>query len=161
MEKQFVTYQQAKDLKEIGFDDLCFGQYENESKILSINFNNTPLTDDQKKRPVLYSNEIKNSTVPQWAIAAPLKQQFFDWVSEKFNIDCYVKPDLIEESRRKVYDYYIWFPEDGEEDSLDLSIGMNNEYTRDEAESACIDEAIKRIKDKLKDHESLINKSID
>jgi hypothetical protein len=147
MEKQFVTYQQAKDLKEIGFDELCFGQYENESKILSINFNNTPLTDEQKKRPGLYSNEIKNSIVPQWAIAAPLKQQFFDWVSENYNINCYTKPQII--FGKKIYDYYIWFPDNNEENSLDLSIGMNNEYTRDEAESSCINEVIEMIKVKV------------
>lgn len=148
MENQFVTYQQAKDLKEIRFDELCFGQYEDESKILSINFNNTPLTEEQKKRPGLYSNEIKNSIVPQWAIAAPLKQQFFDWVSENYNINCYTKPEIIDGNQ--IYDYYIWFPE-SEGEKLDLSIGMNNKYTREEAESACIDEVIEMIKIKLKD----------
>lgn len=145
MENQFVTYQQAKDLKEIRFDELCFGQYEDESKILSINFNNTPLTEDQLKRPGLYTNEIKNSTVPQWAIAAPLKQQLFNWLSERFGFDCYTKPEIID--GKKIYDYYIWFPE-SEGEKLDLSIGMNNKYTREEAESACIDEAIKMIKEK-------------
>ncbi|PCI28437.1 hypothetical protein COB55_03890 [Candidatus Wolfebacteria bacterium] len=83
MEKEFIQYTQAKQLKKLGFDEPCFGHYENQSKILVINYNNTPLTKEQQKRPLLYKMEHKNSKLPQWAIAAPIIPTIIQMVKRK------------------------------------------------------------------------------
>lgn len=82
----FIPYELALKLKEKGFDEECFGHYENESKQLIINFNNLPLTEEQSKRPSLYTISHKNSVLPQWAISAPVFEQVFDWLDKTHKI---------------------------------------------------------------------------
>lgn len=51
MEDEFIPYAEALALKELGFDKKCFGCYEKDIEYLIINYTNTPLTKEQKKRP--------------------------------------------------------------------------------------------------------------
>lgn len=66
MKKEFVTYEQAKALKELGFDNPCLAFY-NRSKELVYNLG-TPLS-------------------------APLKQQVFRWFRDKYG--AHVHPTLV------------------------------------------------------------------
>jgi hypothetical protein len=63
MEKEFVTYEQALALKELGFDEECFNYY-------GYDFQNDRL---------LISYQQDNLSIP-----APLKQQVFRWFREKY-----------------------------------------------------------------------------
>ena len=63
MEKEFIPYEQALELKELGFDVLCFASYYHEGKRLDIN-----------------TNILTN------AVLAPLYQQVFRWFREKHNL---------------------------------------------------------------------------
>lgn len=87
----FVKPVVAESLKLKGFDDCCFGYYEN-NKLdpkcpkLILNFNNTPLTIEQSKRPGMWLTEHRNSKLPQWATAAPTCQQIIDWFRKKYNV---------------------------------------------------------------------------
>lgn len=85
MEKEFVPYELSLKLKALCFNEPCFGYYENQSKILVINFNNLPLTEEQNKRPGLYTINHSNEVLPQWAVAAPTFQQAFKWIREKYS----------------------------------------------------------------------------
>jgi hypothetical protein len=86
MNKEFVPYIEAVKLKRLEFDEPCFAYYENQDKHLVINYNNTPLTEEQQKRPGLYKIDNRNSALPQWATAAPLYQQVFRWFREKYSL---------------------------------------------------------------------------
>jgi hypothetical protein len=62
MEKEFVPYQQALELKELGFDEPCLMYY----------------TDNGE----LYKSNL-------YGISAPLYQQVFRWFREKYNAHIY------------------------------------------------------------------------
>lgn len=66
MEKQFVTFEIAKDLKELGFDECCLAVYFKDKfqLVKGFNINNVDLH---------VANEFGG-------ILAPLWQQVFDWV---------------------------------------------------------------------------------
>lgn len=65
MEKEFVTYEQALALKELGFDDECCGYYSDN---------------------ILYIYEIENKNLCNGAIVCALKQQVFRWFREKYDL---------------------------------------------------------------------------
>ena len=74
MEKEFVSYEIALELKQLGFDDLCIGKfYYNQLEIGGIWTNN-----DFKDDPDIF-------------ISAPLYQQVFRWFREKYGV--YARPD--------------------------------------------------------------------
>jgi len=69
MHKQFVTHQIAEDLKKLGFDENCFGWYD-DKKSFFFPANNTMHTRNSR---------VNNVTL----IAAPLWQQVIDWLDTK------------------------------------------------------------------------------
>ncbi len=78
MEKEFILYEQALALKELGFDEPCIAFYE-KSKRLSIGFN--------------WLNEGgKNSNLQE--CTAPLYQQVFRWFREKYSLYSHVRESL-------------------------------------------------------------------
>jgi hypothetical protein len=118
MEKEFVTYEQALALKELGFDEECFAWY-NYGELLE--FSNDHILD-------MYAGEDKRPI-------APLKQQVFRWFQNKYN--WYHTMDF----RRKEYpstNQYKW--------KIDIGLGdvfpMGWADTYEEAENACIDKLI-------------------
>jgi len=68
-DKEFVPYQQSLDMKELGFDEPCFGYY---------NVSNQELIED------LSNNRTGNDDL-RWA-SAPLYQQAFRWFRKKYNL---------------------------------------------------------------------------
>lgn len=83
----FCNYSEALALKELGFDEPCLAYYESQDKNLVINYNNLPLmTEEQKKRPGLYTTDNRNSVLPQWAISTPTFSQAFRWFREKYKL---------------------------------------------------------------------------
>jgi hypothetical protein len=74
MNNQFVPYDIAKDLKDLGFDELCIGSW----------LVNEKYTD----HPVFVQNDgmTNNSTHPFGNPSAPLWQQVTDWLYEKHGI---------------------------------------------------------------------------
>ena len=149
MEKEFIPYVEALALKELGFDEPCFGYFENQDMNLVINFNNLPLTEEQSKRPGLYTIDNRNSVLPQWATAVPLYQQAFRWFREKYNLRGFIgfRPNV------KQFDCHIYdmslsgkeYVKQGtmEEFSKDPKVG-----TYEEAELECLKKLIETIKQK-------------
>lgn len=91
MNEFFIPLDLSKKFKEFGFDGDCFGYWENntldpECPKLIINFNNLQLTDEQQKRPGLYKTGYKNSSLAQWAIAAPLIDDAVEWLEMNHKI---------------------------------------------------------------------------
>jgi hypothetical protein len=77
MNKEFIPYEQALALKELGFDEPCFKGYTEEYKTL-IAFSNT------------HTNTSVRNTLPTKPFTAPLYQQAFRWFREKYNLICRV-----------------------------------------------------------------------
>lgn len=125
MKNEFVSYEIALSLKELGFNEPCFTYYKNDqlSNILE-------LVKNSEMENV--NNEVDNY------ISAPTFSQAFRWFREKYKLDSYIKPSLL--GTKKVYDFYIWFT--NKEGERDLFIGMNNEYTYEEAELECLNKLI-------------------
>lgn len=81
IEKEFIPYEQALELKELGFDEPCFGCYDYEKELVLFQ----ELEDKTFWR---------NKNIPECEVASPLFQQAFDWFLKRgYFAD--IKPDLI------------------------------------------------------------------
>lgn len=72
MEKEFVPYELALKLKELGFDERCLAKYQKLADFANYQFQLL-----QKER---------NCNILDTAISAPLWQQAFDWFIEKYGL---------------------------------------------------------------------------
>ena len=119
MEREFISYEQALALKELGFDELyCFGYYDREQ--------------GNKLVPAL---PLTNINTLNGDFEAPLKQQVFRWFREKYG--WYL--DLGHSER---VDFYYAILKNSE------PIEWRNDYsTYEKAESACIDKLIQIAKE--------------
>ena len=77
MEKEFIPYEQALALKELGFDEPCLGKYDPLKILVTISRPN--------------NNSYYKGSVPSF-ISAPLYQQAFRWLYEKLDIEKGVIP---------------------------------------------------------------------
>jgi hypothetical protein len=118
MEKEFIPYEQALALKELGFDEPCL-MYWNDFGKTSIN-----------------RFQLHNK-IDEWCqdyIEAPLYQQAFRWFREKYQIDSWIYPNLnglysVSNIRRGV------------------GLGKVSEYqTYEEAELECLKKLIEIVK---------------
>lgn len=75
MEKEFVPYEQALELKKLLFNERCFGYYNNKKK-LTFNTNNNPVGKDW----VWFNNEI----LPIDMVLAPTFSQSFRFFRDRF-----------------------------------------------------------------------------
>ena len=122
MEKEFVNYEIALALKELGFDEKCFGWYNWTGKDLSL---------------------TNNSYVDINPTPAPLYQQCWRWFREKKLHNTF--PSVIQtRSWATLYRIVEWHPSN---DST--SISESGYYdTYEEAELACLIKLIEIIKQK-------------
>lgn len=109
MNKEFSPFPEAFELKQLGFDEPCFGYYD--------------LDGLQISRHHWYP-ENKNSSFPlpdttnNPKISAPTFAQAFRWFRDKHNIDSWVQPFVMQSEIGRIYlpdetySYYIF--KDGE-----------------------------------------------
>jgi len=119
MNKEFIPYEQALELKELGFNELCLFYY----------------TDNESLR-IYHQSEIYDDLV-----GAPLYQQAFRWFREKHNIDCYIETKSLTIGG-STYDYTIIADEEEEWDD------GKRWRTYEEAELACLKKLIEIAKQK-------------
>ena len=84
MEKEFVPYTEALALKELGFDEPCFGFYTYKSEIRRYTNFDGELNDFQT---------IKNSKITMgdnWA-TSPTYSQAFRWFREKYDLRIWIE----------------------------------------------------------------------
>jgi hypothetical protein len=136
MEKEFISYDQALALKELGFDEPCFKGYTEEYKTL-IAFSNT------------HTNTSVRNTLPTKPFTAPLYQQAFRWFREKYNLRGFIgfRPN-VKQFDCHIYDMSLSGKEyvqqrTTEEYNKDPKVG-----TYEEAELECLKKLIKIIKNK-------------
>ena len=121
MTKEFIPYEQALELKELGFDEECFGYYSFSEKItLKSCFNRTPIILSGKKCSI------------------PLYSQVFRWFREKHNLESHVKKDWID-GILQGYESII--------ECLDGYIDVGTFKTYEEAELECLKKLIEIVKE--------------
>ena len=131
MEEHFVNYNQALALKELGFDEPCFGAYRSHSHFighLDIQYCTT--------------NNLKQY---EWLLhtLAPLKSQVFKWFRKVHKI--HGSYGTTSDSREEINGYCISNFIDGNRNYLHINWEVG---TYEEAESECIDKLISIIKEK-------------
>jgi hypothetical protein len=119
MNKEFIPYEQALALKELGFDEPCFGFYTYEGK-----FSNE-----------LSFNEYKNTALKT---SAPLYQQAFRFFSEKYDLEGVVQ-NAEERAWCKFHIYELF-------KDCKIMISAKLEMTREEAELACLKKLIEIVR---------------
>ena len=119
MNKEFVPYELALELKQLGFDEPCFAIYYNPSKELFIGGTINPFT-----------KEIRT--------LAPTYSQAFRWFREKYNLLGYVSQATI--SKGKVF---MFSCNEGNDTLLE---DIDSDFkTYEEAELACLEKLIQII----------------
>jgi hypothetical protein len=125
MEKDFVTYEQALVLKELGFDEPCIGWYNpqvNYKEVTTDRYWAFHLTGDWENfKP------------------APLYQQAFRWFREKYGLSGLIEIGT-QEFSYQVFNYV------GNSQLGTEPLKYNGTY--EEAEQACLDKLIEIIKNK-------------
>ena len=126
MEKEFIPYEQALALKELGFDIQCFAYWNG----------NKELDHSMRERIVETSNYNKGV-----CISAPFYQQAFRWFREKYGLIGCVDPIYKDESRT-AFNYWFFIADyEQTEEEDDLSFGAY-----EEAELACLRKLIEIVK---------------
>ena len=95
MYKEFVKYEQALALKELGFDEPCLTSYNENGKIFKV-----------------WKNEIVMGITK---CSAPLYQQAFRWFREKHQLQHEIVYDMSDDLINKVYVYTIFGTDRSEE----------------------------------------------
>jgi len=120
MEKEFIPYQEALELKQLGFDEPCFTYYKNDqlSDILEL-VKNSEMTN--------VNNESDDY------ISAPTYSQAFRWFREKYGLCIVIKPI---DDKKLDLGYNL----------LKNGLIMRAHLTYEEAELACLKKLIKIVK---------------
>jgi len=138
MEKEFVTYEQALALKELGFDEPCLAFYDGtwDTKIY-FNYKRDSSGDYE---PFTTSERLN------W-FGAPLKQQVFRWFRDKYGICSWIER-LYTKNSVAYYKTTQEYKKDASSKMHNLNISLKEYNTYEEAENACIDKLIEIVKNK-------------
>lgn len=133
MEKEFVPYELAVKLKELGFNEPCFGRYDG-------------IGDNKGK--IWY--EIPNSgqdSIPVRDVLAPLFQQAFRWFRKKYNIQGYIYSSTVRGNSEKTKQFtgYIWNINGIDMSFLSTDAKDELHDTYEEAELACLTKLIEIV----------------
>jgi len=127
MKKEFIPYEQALALKELGFDEPCVAFYYGQLNRLEIGFN--------------WTNEGCKNSLLEEIVSAPLYQQAFRWFREKYHIMGEVKFKGGRTAKTAWYDYLIT-------SEIDWDVKNPNEQWKkhEEAQLACLKKLIELCK---------------
>jgi hypothetical protein len=119
MNKEFIPYQQALELKELGFNEECLGYYNIDPSLNHVYFNLI--------RPFQH----------EWCLSAPLYQQAFRWFREKHDLVSWIY-----NGDTRKYFYTIL------NQSRFVMSENGSAPTYEEAELACLKKLIEIVKNK-------------
>jgi hypothetical protein len=126
MNKEFIPYELALELKELGFDEYCFAWYDSEDQEI-LNYDNT-----RNSCGWLNGNDC----------TAPTYSQSFRWFREKHDIDIYIDIRFLKHDdgiSLKKYKVLIPFPNE-----LFIDVGLFTKH--EEAELECLKKLIEIVK---------------
>jgi len=132
MEKEFVSYEMALALKELGFNEPCFDNYNIYGKLWGLRLNKQV--------------KIKG------ACLAPTYSQAFRFFREKYNIQGYIYSSAVRGNAEKTKQFtgYIWNINGIDMPFLSTDARDELHDTYEEAELACLIKLIELIKNEEK-----------
>jgi len=145
MEKEFVNYEQSVALKELGFDEPCFGFHDPNGKFHIVG---NPLNYNFKS-DIPEPLKLKNPKPKD--ISAPTFSQAFRWFREKYGL----KHDIDDDNVGTKFYYKIRSYTDKFDNYDDIIKPMREErdwskiefYSYEEAELACLIKLIEIVKE--------------
>ena len=138
MNKEFIPYEQALALKELGFDEPCFAFYQVEyHEKLPV------MVDDDDQYRISGFRTCKNSEIPNHYTASPTYSQAFRWFREKYGLH----PHFCFFTDEKLWnvDIYAYLKEYG----LKTDPCTMKFKTYEEAEYACLNKLIEIVKSNM------------
>jgi hypothetical protein len=133
MNKEFVSYEIALKLKELGFNEPCFDNYNSIGELWQMRLS-------------------KQSTVDM-ACLAPLYQQVFRWFREQHNWQSSIEATNDQHNHELGFNYWIWNNVTGEEYNTMPKNKPSGDWcfkTYEEAQLECIKDLISIIKNQKK-----------
>ena len=119
MKNEFIPYEQALALKELGFDEPCLGFYNHQGQLILMT------QEDENSIQVYKNSYVKLGK--QYAV--PLHQQAFRWFREKYGLCLVIKPI---DDKKLDLGYNL----------LKNGLIMNARLTYEEVELACLKKLI-------------------
>jgi hypothetical protein len=145
LEKEFIPYQEAFELKQLGFNEPCFAFYQTEC-----NEDSPIMVDDDKQYLISGFRTCRNSEMANHYISAPTYSQVFRWFREKCGL--YSRTYIIKpfQDDEKEYPEEVWIGQICQSDlkqcvNTDNGLAINHFYTCEEAEIACLKAMINRV----------------
>ena len=130
MTQEFVPYEQALKLKQLGFDEPCLSIYDKDSV----------LQRSLLEYPIINS---KNGFHEHWNITtAPLYQQAFRWFREKYKM-AIINPDWNNKFKYKVFNLHLL--------TQGVLVEETGFQTYEEAELACLNKLIEIVESNTKE----------
>jgi hypothetical protein len=139
MENEFVPFEIALALKELGFNENCVGFYSDEHQLRPVS----------QKSHKSYSRIIRNISLRNDAkCTAPLYQQVFRWFRDKYKLEASIQrmpPEVYGKGKGDIKNYlvYIWAELLNPRGQTTLNFD-----TYEEAELECLKKLIEIIKNK-------------
>lgn len=134
--KDFVPYKQALELKELGFDEPCFGY-----------FNKTWSKENELLFPQ-YVGELENWNNTQHLCSAPTFSQAFRWFREKYGLCSWIEKMYTADSIC-YYRYTCEYKKDPSSKTHEVILSIKEYNTYEEAELACLRKLIEIVKQQL------------
>jgi len=129
-QKEFIPYEQALELRQLGFDEPCFGEWQN------LKIGKNLVVDEEDK---IYDVPVLGAD-----IKAPTYSQAFRWFRDKKLSDsCVCRYQGKNDGG--IYYYYVITKDFGVEETRHFKEGFS---TYEEAELACLKKLIEIVKNK-------------
>ncbi len=139
MEAEFIPYQEALALKELGFDEPCFVYWVFDG--VEITFS----TSHNKNGWSMIGFKNNQMTKKAGLCTAPTYQQVFRWFREKYKLHQYIKQYYGEKFYFHIED--MVFPRRYEEYPIEKIRNFGEQYSQEEAELECLRKLINIVKD--------------
>ena len=140
MEKEFIPYEQALSLKELGFDEPCLGYWRNEDLPKPLTLGQYTTKEDMEYE---ISGQDEYHNFKNIISLAPTFSQAFRWFREKYNIDSMIQPTYSTKYQ------YRMFHIEGKAKVQIYGEYMGKEFkTYEEAELECLKKLIEIINKK-------------
>ena len=140
MEKEFVTYEIALELKKLGFDEPCFGNYVKLTATQTTFFVNDVVDEINRETPLHESLITK----------APTFSQVFRWFREKYDIHYSIDRECSQHDHKWGYNWSLYNYTGIFDEYLtshpDAPAGEWVYETHEEAELACLQKLIEIVK---------------
>jgi hypothetical protein len=155
MNKEFVEYEEALALKELGFDKPCFGYYvDGELRGINLGMEELGGVEPYYQRfgfHTLSNHDIDNPN--KIVVTAPTFSQAFTWFRENHGLYHYILPEFYKNGINFNWQILWYLPKEEWTNHRiyngTMLYGDNGEYpTQEEADIACLKKLIEIVKNK-------------